>query len=233
MARLPRLQVAGVPVHVLLRGNNRQPVFFADGDYALYLDCLRMAAREHDFAVHGFALLPNHIHLIGTPRQPDSLSKTMQAVGRRYTRQVNLLTGRSGTLWEGRFRSMLFDPAQYLLPLLCYVDTNPVRAGMVAMPEHYRWTSFRHHAGLESVSWVSDHSDYWALGNTPFERQLRYREYCVEGLSERQLQELRAHVHSGWPLGEEAFLTRLARGVERRVSPLAKGRPPRAKVSTD
>lgn len=225
MARLPRLQVAGVPVHVLLRGNNRQPVFFADDDYALYLDCLRMAAREHDFAVHGFALMPNHIHLIGTPRQADSLSRTMQAVGRRYTRHVNLTVGRSGTLWEGRFRSTLFDPTQYLLPLLCYIETNPVRVGMVMTPDHYRWSSYRHHAGIESIPWVSDHSAYWVLGNTPFERQLHFREYCDEGLIGVVMETLRAHVHSGWPLGNDAFLAQIGRNTERRLTPLARGRP--------
>ncbi len=230
MARLPRLQLEGVPVHVLLRGNNRQPVFFAEDDYPLYLDCLRMAAREHDFAIHGFALLPNHIHLIGTPKQADSLSKTMQAVGRRYTRHVNLATGRTGTLWEGRFRSMVFDPADYLIPLMCYVDCNPVSNGTVATPEAYRWSSYRHHVGLESLPWVSDHSSYWSLGNTPFERQLRYREYCADGLGSTLLKRLRERVHNGWPLGSDAFLSTISRGSARRVAPLAKGRPSRQKT---
>jgi putative transposase len=233
MARLPRLQVAGIPVHVLLRGNNRQPVFYVEDDYHLYLDTLRMAAREFDFSVHAFSLMPTHIHLVGTPRQADSLSKAMQAVGRRYTRHFNLSNDRTGTLWEGRFRSMLFEPVHYLLPLMCYVDTNAVRTGIVFSPEQYRWSTFKHHAGIESIPWVSDHSDYWALGNTPFERQMRYREYCDAGLSTSAIEQIRAHVHSGWPLGDSTFLQRLGRTTERRVSPLAKGRPPGSKKTFD
>ncbi|MCL6467300.1 MAG: transposase, partial [Ralstonia sp.] len=114
MARLPRLSPIDVPVHVLQRGNNRQTVFRGDDDYAFYLDTLRMAAREHDFAIHGFSLMPNHVHLVGTPKVAESLSRTLQAVGRRYTRYFNAAADRSGTLWEGRFRSTVLDPAEWV-----------------------------------------------------------------------------------------------------------------------
>lgn len=181
MARLPRLSPIDSPVHVLQRGNNRQAVFRADEDYAFYLDTLRMAAREHDFAIHAFALMPNHVHLVGTPKVADSLSRTLQAVGRRYTRYFNAAAGRSGTLWEGRFRSTVLDPAEWVLPMILYVEGNAVRAGLAVTPEEGRWSTYRHHVGIQSIPWVSDHYCYWRLGNTPFERQSRYRTLWHEG----------------------------------------------------
>lgn len=227
MARLPRLSPVDVPVHVLQRGNNRQLVFRGDDDYAFYLDTLRMAAREHDFAIHAFALMPNHVHLVGTPKVAESLSRTLQAVGRRYTRYFNAAAQRSGTLWEGRFRSTVLDPAEWVLPMLLYVESNAVRGGFVATPEEDRWSTYRHHVGIQSIPWVSDHYCYWRLGNTPFERQSRYRTLWHEGLGSDQIAKIRQHVHSGWPLGNDAFLATLARTGGRRVAPLPKGRPPR------
>jgi len=235
MARLPRLSPVDVPVHVLQRGNNRQAVFHGDDDYAFYLDTLRMAAREHDFAIHAFSLMPNHVHLVGTPKVADSLSRTLQAVGRRYTRYFNAAASRSGTLWEGRFRSTVLDPAEWVLPMMLYVESNAVRAGLVTTSEEDRWSTYRHHVGIQSIPWVSDHYCYWRLGNTPFERQSRYRALWHEGLGSDQLEKIRQHVHSGWPLGSDAFLATLARTGGRRVAPLPKGRPARqfAEVGTE
>ncbi|MGO4327048.1 transposase [Cupriavidus sp. 2TAF22] len=225
MARLPRFSPAGLPALVLQRGNNRQPVFLCPDDYLHYLDCLRMAAREHDLAIHAYALRPNHVHLVATPRHADSLSLTMQAVGRRYARYFNRAAGRTGTLWDGRFRSAVFDPAAWMLQAMLYVEGNAVRAGDVVAPDGDRWSSYRHHAGIEASPLVSDHSAYWALGNTPFERQSNYRTVAAEGLSSMTLATLRSHAHSGWPLGDAAFLAQLERQGSRRVQPLPKGRP--------
>lgn len=227
MARLPRLSPTGLPAHVLQRGNNRQPIFQGPDDYAEYLDCLRMAAREHDLAVHAYALRPNHVHLVATPKGPDALSLVMQAVGRRYARYFNRVASRTGTLWEGRFRSAVLDPEAWLLPAMLYAESNAVRAGECASPELDRWSSYRHHAGIEASPLVSDHSLYWALGNTPFERQSNYRTLTAEGLSGKTLATLQQHAHSGWPLGDEAFLAQLGRQGTRRVHPLPKGRPRR------
>lgn len=227
MARLPRLSPTGLPAHVLQRGNNRQPIFQGPDDYAEYLDCLRMAAREHDLAVHAYALRPNHVHLVATPKGPDALSLVMQAVGRRYARYFNRVASRTGTLWEGRFRSAVLDPEAWLLPAMLYAESNAVRAGECASPEVDPWSSYRHHAGIEASPLVSDHSLYWALGNTPFERQSNYRTLTAEGLSGKTLATLQQHAHSGWPLGDEAFLAQLGRQGTRRVHPLPKGRPRR------
>ncbi|KWR91646.1 transposase [Cupriavidus sp. IDO] len=228
MARLPRFSPSGLPALVLQRGNNRQAVFRGPDDYLHYLDSLRMAAREYDLAVHAYALRPNHIHLVATPKGADSLSLTMQAVGRRYARYFNRVANRTGTLWEGRFRSAVFDPVQWMLPAMLYVEGNAVRAGDVMSPDADRWSSYRHHAGIEASAFVSDHSAYWDLGNTPFERQSNYRLLTAEGLSGKTLTTLRSHAHSGWPLGDATFLAQLERHATRRVQPLPKGRPKRA-----
>ncbi|QQX84123.1 transposase [Cupriavidus necator] len=234
MARLPRFSPAGLPALVLQRGNNRQPVFLGPDDYLHYLDCLRMAAREHDLAIHAYTLRPNHVHLVATPKGTDSLSLTMQAVGRRYARYFNRVASRTGTLWEGRFRSAVFDPARWMLPAMLYVEGNALRAGEVSTPEADRWSSYHHHAGIEASPFVSDHSAYWELGNTPFERQSNYRMLTAEGLSGKTLETLRGHAHSGWPLGDEAFLAQLERHATRRVQPLPKGRPKKVQAtSTD
>ncbi|CAG2155031.1 transposase [Cupriavidus numazuensis] len=227
MARLPRFSPAGLPALVLQRGNNRQPVFLGPDDYLHYLDSLRMAAREHDLAIHAYGLRPNHIHLVATPRGADSLSLTMQAVGRRYARYFNRTANRTGTLWEGRFRSAVFDPTEWMLPAMLYAEGNAMRAGEVATPEADRWSSYRHHVGIEASALVSDHSAYWELGNTPFERQSNYRTLSNEGLSGRTMATLRKHAHSGWPLGGDGFLSQLERQATRRVQPLPKGRPKR------
>jgi putative transposase len=228
MARLPRFSPTGIPALVLQRGNNRQAVFLGPDDYLTYLDALRMAAREHDLAVHAYALRPNHVHLVATPRGPDALSLTMQAVGRRYARYFNRTASRTGTLWEGRFRSAVFEPNAWMLPAMLYVEGNALRAGEVATPTADRWSSYRHHVGIEASPFVSDHSAYWSLGNTPFERQSNYRNLFEEGLSGRTLAMLRSHAHSGWPLGDAAFLAQLERNAPRRVQPLPRGRPKRA-----
>lgn len=225
MARLPRFSPPGLPALVLQRGNNRQPIFLGQDDYLCYLDCLRMAAREHDLAVHAYALRPNHVHLVATPKGPDALSLVMQAVGRRYARYFNRVAARTGTLWEGRFRSAVIEPDTWLLPAMLYVEGNAVRAGEVTSPELDPWNSYRHHTGTEASTFVSDHSLYWSLGNTPFERQSNYRLLTAEGLSGRTLATLQRHAHSGWPLGNEAFLSQLERHGSRRVQPLPKGRP--------
>jgi len=153
-------------------------------------------------------------------------------VGRRYARYFNRVASRTGTLWEGRFRSAVFDPARWMLPAMLYVEGNALRAGEVTTPEADCWSSYHHHAGIEASPFVSDHSAYWELGNTPFERQSNYRMLTAEGLSGKTLETLRGHAHSGWPLGDEAFLAQLERHATRRVQPLPKGRPKKVQAAS-
>ncbi|MCA1806592.1 MAG: transposase, partial [Actinobacteria bacterium] len=131
MARLPRYFVPGQPLHIIQRGNNREPIFASDDDYRFYLDCLIDAADQHGLAVHAYVLMTNHVHLLATPDTDTSVGKTLQSVGRRYVQYFNHTNQRTGTLWEGRYKATLIDSEAYLLTCMRYIELNPARAGMV------------------------------------------------------------------------------------------------------
>ncbi len=167
-------------MHVMVRGNNRETLFFTDEDRRTYLEWLREAARQFECAVHAFALMPNHVHLLMTPQNADSLAKTMQSIGRRYAQYFNQQHRRSGTIWEGRYRSSLIDP-DYFLRCQRYIELNPVRAGFESNPQSSTWTSFATHIGGKAEPWLVDHEQFWKLGNTPFERQMTWAGFVKEG----------------------------------------------------
>ena len=180
MARQARTVIPGQAMHVMVRGNNRETLFFDDEDRKIYLEWLREAAKQFGSAVHAFALMPNHVHILVTPAQPDSLAKTMQSLGRRYAQYFNQKHHRSGTIWEGRYRSSLIDP-DYFLRCQRYIELNPVRAGYESSPQNSPWTSFSSHIGGKGESWLVDHQNFWHLGNTPFERQMAWSSFVKEG----------------------------------------------------
>ena len=180
MARQARTIIPGQAMHVMVRGNNREMLFFNDADRRIYLDWLREAAKQFGSAVHAFALMPNHVHLLITPQNADSLSKTMQSLGRRYAQYFNQQHHRSGTIWEGRYRSSLIDP-DYFLRCQRYIELNPVRSGFESSPQDSTWTSFASHIGGNAEPWLVDHQHFWKLGNTPFERQMTWAGFVKEG----------------------------------------------------
>jgi putative transposase len=180
MARHARTIIPGQAMHVMVRGNNREMLFFNEADRRIYLDWLREAAKQFGSAVHAFALMPNHVHLLMTPQNPDSLAKTMQSLGRRYAQYFNQQHHRSGTIWEGRYRSSLIDP-DYFLRCQRYIELNPVRAGFESSPQDSTWTSFASHIGGNAEPWLVDHQHFWKLGNTPFERQMTWAGFVKEG----------------------------------------------------
>jgi putative transposase len=227
MARLPRLSVPGYPHHVIQRGNNRQPIFQADSDRQLFLDLLRDSATLHGVAVHGYVLMGNHFHLLVTPAVEGALSRCMQALGRRYVRHFNDAHGRSGTLWEGRYRAAVLQAERYLLPCLVYFDLNPVRDGLVVQAQDYPWSSHGHYAGLRVDKCLTPHPLVWKLGNTPFDRESRYRDKVALGLSAREQLDLTESALSGWALGDPEFVARLQQLSPRRLTKGAPGRPPR------
>lgn len=224
MARLPRLFVPGLPQLILQRGINRSAIFIDDADYQHYHGFLRDAAREHGVQMHAYALMPDHVHLLLTPLNDNSASAAMQQLGRRYVRYFNDRHRRTGTLWEGRYRSTVLEPARFLLPCYRYVELNPQRAGLVSEPANYLWSSCRHHLGLVQDPLINDHALFWALGNTPFDRQARYREMLTEGSSAAELATIRYAAHRGWMLGDLAPQVGVP-APNRRTTPLAKGRP--------
>ncbi len=189
------------------------------------LDLLELQARQDEVAIHAYVLMDNHFHLLLTPQTADGLSHMMQAVGRRYVRYFNDRHGRSGTLWEGRYKSTLVETERYLLACMCYIDLNPVRAGLVAQARDYAWSSHSHYAGLRSDRLISPHPLYWALGNTPFAREAAYARLVQDGLSAAQQQELTDSVLKGWALGGPGFIAELQKKTDRRLSKARAGRP--------
>lgn len=225
MARLPRLTLPHYPHHVIQRGNNRQPIFVGDDDRRFLLELVEGYASELKVAIHSYVLMSNHFHLLATPETENGLPDLMQAIGRRYVRYFNTRQQRSGTLWEGRYRSTLIQAERYLLACMVYIDLNPVRAGIVAEPAQYPWSSHRHYAGLANDRLVRPHPLFWSLGNTPFAREQAYGELIAAGISRETKEALAGSTHKGWALGDPAYLDELKRRSDRRAVPLPAGRP--------
>lgn len=227
MARLPRLSLAGYTHHVLQRGNNRQWVFVDDADRGAMITLLDELVRTQAVALHAFVLMPEHFHLLATPATEEGLPRLMQALGRRYVRYFNQRHGRSGTLWEGRYRSTIIEADVHLLACMAALDLNPVRAGLVAQARDYPWSSHAHYAGLHPQRLLTPPSQYWALGNTPFAREQAYAQLVHEGVSASALGALITAVNTGWALGRPEFLAQLQKLASRRVVRALPGRPPR------
>lgn len=225
MARLPRLTVPGYPHHIIQRGNNRQAIFSSTADYQMLLALLDENARKFDVALHAYVLMGNHFHLLATPSTEDGLPQMMQAVGRRYVRYFNDRQARSGTLWEGRYRSTLIETERYLLACMVYIDLNPVRAGLVKDAGDYPWSSYGRYAGLRTDRLLTPHPLYWALGNTPFSREVAYVELVRSGTTPVQQEALTRSTLNGWALGSENFVAELQKQTDRRLVKNLPGRP--------
>lgn len=225
MARLPRLTVPGYPHHIIQRGNNRQPIFTSSADDEFFLDLLDENARKFDVAIHAYVLMGNHFHLLATPQSDTALPQMMQAIGRRYVRYFNDAQQRSGTLWEGRYKSTLIQAERYLLACMVYIDLNPVRAGLAAQARDYPWSSHSHYIGLRTDKLITPHPLYWELGNTPFAREAAYAALVQAGVSASQQEALTRSTLHGWALGEAGFVGELQKQTSRRLSKTAAGRP--------
>jgi putative transposase len=209
MARLPRFFVPGIPLHVVQRGNNRAAMFAAAGDKAFFRGCLAHSARRHGVAVHAYALMDNHVHVLATPQLSRSLPKMMQSVGRVYVKYFNDLYGRTGTLWEGRYKAALVDSERYLLTCMRYIELNPVRAGMVVRPGDYPWSSFTANAGDGYDPLVVPHAVYESLGADPDQRGAAYRALFSGAIPDADLCAIRDATQNGWALGTAAFHNRV------------------------
>jgi len=222
MARLPRLCPAGMPLHVVHRGNNRQVCFVCDEDYRNYLSYLQEGAVAYGVQIHAWVLMTNHVHILATSQCEGSISKMMQYVGRHYVRYFNVLYQRSGTLWEERFKSCLVDTDNYLLTCQRYIELNPVRAGMVVDPGNYSWSSYRANAlGLENEL-ISEHEVYLALDSKPTRRRQRYRALFQEQLNREMMTDLRQSTNSCLAFGSNRFKEQVETLYKRRVQ---RGKP--------
>ena len=225
MARQPRLALPGYPHHVIQRGNNRQPIVLDETDrrmlYSLWLE----ESQRHKVAVNAYVLLDNHFHMLLTPPSDEAMSLMMQSVGRSYVRYFNKRHNRSGTLWEGRYKSSLIDSESYLLTCMAYIDLNPVRAGVAESAEDFGWSSYKHLAGQNIDKLVTPHALYWGLGNTPFAREAAYAEFVAGGLSAATQKALTESALKGRVVGRPDFLTSLEKSTRRQILRQKAGRP--------
>ena len=223
MARLPRYIVPGQPQHVILRGNDRNDIFRAEADYRFFLEKLQLACSKHGAEIHAYVLMTNHLHLLITPHQDQSLSKTMQTLGRYYVQYFNYRYRRTGTLWEGRYKATLIDSEAYLLTCMRYIELNPVRAGMVSHPSEYPWSSYHYNAQGQANELITPYLEYRRLGKTDQQRQAAYRQLFKHHIAERDMIEIREATNKAWALGSHRFKQRIEQQLTRRVQPNAKG----------
>ena len=226
MARLPRLALPGCVHHVMQRGNTGQRIFETAADYQRMLDLLSEHSRTFGVAVHAYVLMANQFHLLVTPHAETGLPQMMQAVGRQYVRYFNDAHRRTGTLWDGRYRSPVIEEEQFLLADMVYMDQSPVLEGLVAQAAEYPWSSFGHYAGQRVDKLLTVHPLVWGIGNTPFAREAAYTEMEQVGINAVLQEALRNAILSGWPLGTPEFVENLQKGTPRRLTKSSPGRPP-------
>ena len=225
MPRRPRITLPGVPMHIIQRGNNRDACFFADDDYQFYLEWLRRYAGETGCEVHVYVLMTNHVHLLLTPRESDSAGDLMKRLGQRYVHHVNRTYRRSGTLWEGRYKSCLTQEEDYVLGCHRYIELNPVRARMTEHPAEYRWSSYRANAQSESNTLLTPHPLYVALGTSGESRCASYRELFRNELDPGMVGEIRQATNGNYALGTTRFQAQVERALGRRAARGVSRRP--------
>jgi putative transposase len=224
MPRQSRLVLPGVAMHVIQRGNNRGACFHVRSDYLLYLLHLHELAKKFDCAVHAYCLMPNHVHLLLTPSSEGGCIALMRDLGQRYVQYFNRRHGRTGTLWEGRYRSSLVESARYVLACYRYIELNPVRAALVQRPDAYEWSSHRGNTGRHSDSLLSPHAEFAALGAA----KGAYLALFEEALEPALLCEIRQATNAGYPLGSETFKSGVVAPLGHKLAPGKPGREARA-----
>lgn len=224
MPRRPRLELPGTPLHVIQRGVNRCAIFMDDVDRGHYYELLCDAANAHDVAVHAYVFMGNHIHLLLTSPRPEVLSRVMRNTGQCYVQAFNRRHRRSGTLWQGRFKSCLVDTERYMMTVYRYIELNPVRAAMVKRPEQHRWSSVHANLALLKDPLVTPHSIYLGLDHDPAVRAAAYRKWLHEGVSDDDLQRIRAHVQQERALGDAKFQLMVEKTLGRPVAVRPRGR---------
>lgn len=225
MTRRPRVLLADYPLHIVQRGINREPCFFTDEDYYCYLHWLEESARACGCAIHAYALMTNHVHLLLTPAESGAPSRLMQSLGRRYVQYANRFYRRTGSLWEGRYKSSVVQAESYLLACQRYIELNPVRAGMVVDPGQYRWSSYRANGLGQADARLTPHERYLSLGKDGGERQVAYRALFRPELDAEAFNDIRQALQLGMPVGSERFAETICGRLGVRHNSGKRGRP--------
>lgn len=225
MARLPRYSIINQTQHIIQQGRDEQQIFFEDQDYQYFHDCLDAAAYNYKLKVHAYVLMPNHVHILATPVNTNSISRVTQSVGRNYVQYFNECYGGSGTLWEGRYRATIVDSKQYLLACSRYIELNPVRNRLVKKPADYRWSSYAHNALGKTDEMITVHREYLQLGGDDKSRVKAYRAMLRQNPGAEMVQQITDATVKGWVLGDSKFARKIEKLSGRRATQLPKGRP--------
>jgi len=232
MPRKPRFNIADLPQHIVQRGNNRQSCFRSESDFLVYLKYLRIARKAQDCRIHAFVLMTNHVHLLVTQSRPHGLSKMMQSLGRRYVRYFNDRYHRTGTLWEGRYRSSLVSNDSHLLACYRYIELNPVRANIVNHPREYRWSSYRSNSEGIADNLLSVHETYLSLGDNRETRCRNYRDLFTVDLDPTVISEIRRCANGDLVFGNDQFKDEIAQNLKRPSRHGKSGRPKKLRLKT-
>ena len=225
MPRRARLSVPGIPWHIIQRGNNRSACFFADEDYQFYLDVLKEQAKKYHCSIHAYVLMTNHVHLLLTPEKADSAALLMKNLGQRYVQYINRTYQRSGTLWEGRFRSCLTQSEEYVLACYRYIELNPVRADMVNHPRQYKWSSYNTNAEGKRNELLTSHEQYLRISRNEAERRKGYRALFKAHVDQKVDDQIREATNGNFVLGNSRFQAEIEEMLGRRVIKGKAGRP--------
>jgi len=227
MPRRPRIHLDGVPLHIVQRGHNHEPCFFAEEDYQSYLYWLKEALIKEQCSLHAYVLMTNHVHLLITPERAESIPQLIISIGRRYVQYINTSYRRTGTLWDSRYKSSLIQSETYLLRCQRYIELNPVRAAMVDDPAHYRWSSYRHNALGQSNPYLTQHPLYLGLGlgNDEKTRQVAYRSLFSTDLDKDAINDIRLALNQNQPLGNSRFYRKIEAMTGQRREAKPRGRP--------
>ena len=228
MPRRPRIILPNVPQHIIQRGNNRSVCFYADEDYGRYLDWLKEYADKTDCQIHAYVLMTNHVHLLASASTTEAIGAMMKALGQRYVQYINRSYKRSGTLWEGRYKSCPTQAEAYLLACQRYIELNPVRANMVQHPAEYKWSSYQANAQGADTEIIKPHALYKALGRDAQTRQAAYKELFRYELDPGMIDQIRTATNGNYALGNDLFKAQIAAALGRRVEAGKAGRPKRA-----
>jgi len=225
MARLPRVSPTGVAQHIIQRGNNHQICFANKQDYSAYASWLKDYSEKFNVHIHAWVFMTNHVHLLCTPHSKGAISSMMQSLGRQYVQYFNHSYKRTGTLWEGRYKSCLVQDENYLIQLYRYIELNPVRANMVDDPAKYSWSSYQINASGKESPLCKPHPLYLSLGANAKEQQLAYRQLFASHIDGKLIDDIRESTNSGMAIGNEHFKKEIEVLTGRRMQPKKRGRP--------
>ncbi len=229
MPRTARIVISGYPHHIIQRGHNRQVVFACDEDYLHYLDNLREWKEKLECKVYAYCLMTNHVHLVIEPSEDERrLAQLMKRIAGRQTRYVNKLEKRTGSLWEGRYKSSPISTNEYLLACCRYVELNPVRAGIVGEPGGYRWSSYGRKIGSQNEDWLDFDPCYLGLAGSAKKRADKYRDWVAGTIPEGEWELIRQSLQRGQLTGSNRFVDEIEQKIEKRVEFRGQGRPRKA-----